>query len=139
MDHKEAKVQKRNIKEDSNDDEEPGIKSPEWTHVKRHNLNISFAVVLDRVFCEKMFYNLEEEIEYFTGELAKVKVFGKSHPIPRQQSAYGDSGLTYKYSGTTVPALAWTPSLGVLRDLVERVAGIRCRTRYKNLQASFMK
>ena len=54
-----------------------------------------------------------------------VKVFGKSHPIPRQQSAYGDPGLTYKYSGTTVPALAWTNSLGQLRDLVERQVGLR--------------
>ena len=50
-----------------------------------------------------MFDKLESEIEYFTGPLAQVKIFGKSHPIPRQQSAYGDPGLTYRYSGTTAP------------------------------------
>ena len=35
------------------------------------------------------------KVEYF-----QVKVFGKLHPIPRRQSAYGDPGVEYKYSGT---------------------------------------
>ena len=121
-DDKEVKLKKLN---EEADEDELGIKCPEWTEVSRDNLNISYAVVLNNVSCQKMFDNLEEEIEYFQGELAMVKVFGKSHPIPRQQSAYGDPGLTYKYSGTTVPALAWTNSLSQLRDLVERLVGLR--------------
>ena len=123
-DDKEVKLKKRN---DEEEDEtvELGIKCPDWTEVSRDNLNISYAVVLNNVECQKMFDDLEKEIEYFQGELAMVKVFGKSHPIPRQQSAYGEPGLTYKYSGTTVPALAWTNSLMQLRDLVERLVGFR--------------
>ena len=62
---------------------------------------------------------------YFTGDLSKVKIFGKVHPIPRKQSAYGDEGLTYKYSGTTVPALPWTPTLSMLRDLIQIKTGIK--------------
>ena len=72
-----------------------------------------------------MFDQLESEIEYFTGHLAQVKIFGKSHQIPRQQSAYGDPGLTYRYSGTTVPAMQWTTTLARLRDLVEEKTGVR--------------
>ena len=120
-DDKGVKLKKLN----DEDEDELGIKCPEWTEVSRDNLNISYAVVLNNVSCQKMFDNLEEEIEYFQGDLAMVKVFGKTHPIPRQQSAYGDPGLTYKYSGTTVPALAWTNSLSQLRDLVERLVGLR--------------
>ena len=118
-----VKIKKRNDEEDET--VELGIKCPKWTEVTRDNLNISYAVVLNNVSCQKMFDNLEEEIEYFQGELAMVKVFGKCHPIPRQQSAYGDPGLSYKYSGTTVPALAWTNSLAQLRDLVQRLVGLR--------------
>ena len=33
-----------------------------------------------------IFSNLEKEIEYLTGELAQVKVFGKVYPIPRKQA-----------------------------------------------------
>ena len=122
-DEKAVKLKKRNDEEDES--VEFGIKCPKWTDVTRDNLNISYAVVLNNSSCQKMFDNLEDEIEYFKGELAMVKVFGKVHPIPRQQSAYGEPGLTYKYSGTTVPALAWTNSLGQLRDLVERLVGVR--------------
>ena len=123
-DDKGVKLKKRN---DEEEDEtvELGIKCPDWTEVSIDNLNISYAVVLNNVECQKMFDDLEKEIEYFQGELAMVKVFGKSHPIPRQQSAYGEPGLTYKYSGTTVPALAWTNSLMQLRDLVEGLVGFR--------------
>ena len=122
-DEKAVKLKKRNDEEDES--VEFGIKCPKWTDVTRDNLNISYAVVLNNASCQKMFDNLEDEIEYFKGELAMVKIFGKVHPIPRQQSAYGEPGLTYKYSGTTVPALAWTNSLGQLRDLVERLVGVR--------------
>ena len=121
--HENEVKKRRNEEED--EDSAFGIKCPRWTHVQRNNLNISFAVVLEELSCEKLFDNLESEIEYFKGELATVKVFGKYHPIPRQQSAYGDEGLTYKYSGTTVPALPWTTSLGQVRDLVGRTVGIR--------------
>ena len=54
-----------------------------------------------------------------------MKVFGKVHPIPRQQSAYGDPGVVYTYSGTKIPALAWTPTLQGLRDSLETIAGVR--------------
>ena len=99
--------------------------SPSWSHITQNNLNISYAEIFEKKVSKTIFGILESEIEYFTGDLAKVKVFGKIYPIPRQQSAYGDCGIKYKYSGTTVPALPWTNCLEKLRDVVEKLAGVR--------------
>ncbi len=43
-------------------------------------------------------------------------------PIPRQQSAYGDPGTRYVFSGTSVEARAWIPVLEELRARVEPLA-----------------
>ena len=96
-----------------------------WTHINENNLNISYAVILTSDECKDIFAKLEEELEYYSGSLAQVKIFGKTHPIPRQQSAYGDQGITYRYSGITLPAKTWTTTLSRLRDLVEKKTGVR--------------
>jgi alkylated DNA repair dioxygenase AlkB len=91
--------------------------------VERDGLNICHAVVLDPGECGEAFRQLEREVEYLTGELARVRVFGKVHDIPRQHAAYGDEGVRYRYSGTTVAARPWTPTLARLKALVEQEAG----------------
>lgn len=58
-----------------------------------------------------------------SGEEAKVHVFGKLHNIPRKQVTYGDSGLTYTYSGITRLAHPWTPILEYIRDAVTKTTG----------------
>ena len=77
------------------------------------------------------------QVEYLTGSLAQVKVFGKVHNIPRclkdisdvlngafrQHAAYRDDGLKYKYSGVTVAAKPWTPALKHLKEIVEKHSG----------------
>ncbi|XP_022110522.1 DNA oxidative demethylase ALKBH2-like [Acanthaster planci] len=73
----------------------------------------------------ELFDACERELEYFTGDLTRVQVYGKWHSIPRKQVAHGDSGLTYKYSGVTVPAKPWTPLLQRIRDRIEEVTGQR--------------
>ena len=82
------------------------------------------------------------QVEYLTGSLAQVKVFGKVHNIPRclkdisnvlnvhfpvyrQHAAYGDDGLKYKYSGVTVAAKPWTPALKQLKEIVEKHSGFK--------------
>ena len=37
--------------------------------------------------------------------------------------AFGDDGLTYKYSNNVVPALSWTPLLRKIKDDVEAASG----------------
>lgn len=41
----------------------------------------------------------------------------------RQHAAYGDPGVTYRYSGVTLEARAWTPALARLRQVVEDATG----------------
>lgn len=48
-----------------------------------------------------------------------VKLMGRVCPIPRQQAAFGDPGLSYTFSGVTLPASPWTPTLLKLKDSVE--------------------
>ncbi|XP_071941531.1 uncharacterized protein [Antedon mediterranea] len=87
------------------------------------NLDCDYLQLLDKGAADTLFKKCEEEIDYFTGDLAKVKVYGKWFNIPRKQVSFGDSGLTYKYSGNTVPALPWPPFLKDLRDLLKSVTG----------------
>jgi hypothetical protein len=47
--------------------------------------------------CQNLFTRLEEEVVYFTGQLATVKVFGKIHNVPRKQS--GESSLIHWSAG----------------------------------------
>ena len=100
-------------------------KETSWTHINENDLNISYAVILSSEECKDIFIKLEDEIEYYSGSLAQVKIFGKTHPIPRQQSAYGDQGITYRYSGITLPAKTWTTTLARIRDLVEKETGVK--------------
>lgn len=51
---------------------------------------------------------------------SELKIMGKVHKIPRKQAAFGDSGLSYHFSGVTVPAHTWIPVLERIRNrLVE--------------------
>jgi alkylated DNA repair dioxygenase AlkB len=45
-------------------------------------------------------------------------LFGKWINIPRKQTAFGDSGTTYTFSGNTVPAREWPPFLLAVRERV---------------------
>lgn len=47
-----------------------------------------------------------------------IVVFGKEVRLPREQTAYGDSGLSYRYSGKTLHCLEWTPTLRKIKDYI---------------------
>ena len=116
---------RENISNGNHQNDYKVLSDTSWTTVNHDNLNINYAVIFNKKTCQQIFRDLEDEIEYFTGELAEVKVFGKTYPIPRKQSAYGDEGVQYKYSGTTVPALPWSPALLRLRSCLEQETGVR--------------
>lgn len=44
-------------------------------------------------------------------------------PIPRLQTAYGDPGTSYRFSGITVHARPWIPILLELKEILERRSG----------------
>lgn len=112
------------------------LKKPELNATQEKGLNIEYGPFLDMDLSGRIFTWLELNAQYYTGELSKVKVYGKWHDIPRQQVAYGDAGLFYKFSGNSIPALPWDPVLKDLRDRLCQLLDIELNfvlvNRYKN-------
>lgn len=68
---------------------------------------------------------------YFNRLMAAVKwqqdqitVFGKTYSVPRLQSLYGDDGVSYIYSGMTLPAHPWNEELTEIKERVEAATGV---------------
>lgn len=51
----------------------------------------------------------------------EVVIYGKHIITARKVAWYGDSDFSYTYSGTTKQALVWTPELGALKSIVEKL------------------
>ncbi|XP_060238569.1 DNA oxidative demethylase ALKBH2 isoform X2 [Meriones unguiculatus] len=99
------------------------LPSPSWQRLRAEGLNCDYTVLFGRAEADEIFRELEQEVEYFTGALAKVQVFGKWHSVPRKQAAYGDAGLSYTFSGLTLTPKPWIPVLERIRDRVCRATG----------------
>ncbi|XP_077622087.1 DNA oxidative demethylase ALKBH2 [Crocuta crocuta] len=96
---------------------------PGWQHIRAEGLSCDYTVLFGKAEADKIFQELEREVEYFTGALARVQVFGKWHPVPRKQATYGSAGLTYTFSGLTLSPKPWIPVLERIRDRVSAVTG----------------
>ena len=98
------------------------------------NMNVRYAVIFSKKMSNEIYKILEEEVNYTLESF--VKLFGKLIKIPRQQQAYGDTGLTYSFSGVTVKAVEWIPVLKALKRIVERLCQCEFNfvlvNRYKN-------
>lgn len=86
--------------------------------ILREGLDLDYIAFFGRRTANYIFQRLESEVEYFTGDLLKIRVYGKWHKIPRKQVSYGDPGMSYAFSGSRLPAKPWTPLLEHLRGLV---------------------
>ena len=74
-----------------------------------------------KVDADSIFQQLESQLQtYFTSSRQSVKMAGRVLQIPRRQTAFGDRGLSYTFSGITMQANPWTPLVSALRDHVER-------------------
>lgn len=59
-------------------------------------------------------------------EKGQIKMFSKTYPVPRLQYFCGDEGIKeYKYSRQIYPIDPWIPEVEALRNLVERITGIK--------------
>src|SRR5450432_3491112 len=54
-----------------------------------------------------LFDYCERSFTYYDDDAARVLVYGKWRQIPRRQTAFGNAGLTYRFSGAHVPARPW--------------------------------
>ena len=52
----------------------------------------------------------------------EIKMFGKTIPLPRLTSWYGDKGKGYTYSGITSQPNEWNKGLSYIREQVEKIA-----------------
>jgi alkylated DNA repair dioxygenase AlkB len=64
-------------------------------------------------------------VEFNSEEESKVRQpFSRDKiAIPRRQTAYGDVGTFYKFTGCVVPARPWIPLLSTLRELLSERTG----------------
>lgn len=57
-----------------------------WKNINAENLNLTYVSnFLSDKESHDLFLRLEQEITYLSGDLARVRVFGKWHNLPRQQ------------------------------------------------------
>ncbi|GFR28028.1 DNA oxidative demethylase ALKBH2 [Trichonephila clavata] len=97
----------------------------EWKIITDSGLNLKYAKIFSNTTSKYVFERLENEVEYFSGDLLKVCVYGSWHDIPRKQVSFGDEGLSYKFSGTCLPSKPWKncPIVLDLKECVESVTG----------------
>lgn len=50
-----------------------------------------------------------------------IRVFGKTHPIPRLQVFQGEAGLCYRYSHLSLTSQPWHPQVEALRTRLQQV------------------
>lgn len=61
-------------------------KSIVWRKISKEGLDLDFTPnFLSKPEANSLLDWFEKNIEYFSGDLARVKVFGKWHNIPRKQ------------------------------------------------------
>ena len=73
------------------------------------------------------FFNEEECISYMESLKNKIKwnqdyikMFGKTHPVPRLTAWYGDKNKTYTYSGISMTSKTWINELLEIKKKVEQ-------------------
>lgn len=101
------------------------LQSLQWQKINGENLDLDY--------CQKfltanegttLMEYMENNVQYLDSKLSQVKVFGRYHSIPRQQVAFGDKGVCYKFSGTVVPAQPWPHPLLQLKDKICAAKGV---------------
>ncbi|NXU53663.1 ALKB2 demethylase, partial [Turnix velox] len=102
---------------------EPSPDRPSCREIRAEGLSCDYRILFSKAEADEIFQRLEEEVEYFEGEMTKLQVFGKWHDIPRKQVTYGDPELTYTYSGVTFSPKPWIPVLNHIRERVTSDTG----------------
>lgn len=89
---------------------------PESVDINNNKLSLHYYPgYLNEDRCEHLIDRLTD-LTY--DDNSQVFVYGKWMRIPRKQTAFGDTGISYRFSGTEVPARAWTP---FLQDLANEI------------------
>ena len=96
-------------------------------------LNIQYTRNFLNTHDSKKYFKLfEKYIKYNSAEESKVLIRGQYIDIPRTQTAYGDPGTYYKFSGNVVKAKNWLEKgliESILQDIVHKLE-IYCGTKF---------
>ena len=95
------------------------------------NINVHYyGDFIDEKTADYFFELAEKNMVYNSAEESKVFIFGKYYKIPRKQVAYGEKGITYKFSGNVVSTIDWNNEndeickyLRYFRDKIKRITG----------------
>ena len=95
-----------------------------WKSIEgRPKLCVRYTRLFQPNEARDIFQQLEKEVDYLSPEESQISVFGKVHNIPRLQAAFGDAGVSYTFSNTTIAAKPWTFLLKSIKECVEAAAG----------------
>lgn len=114
------------------------------TLIRTKNQNIEqqiFAdgtIVYHRLFLSSekanlFFEKLREEVNW---QQQQLRIFGKTHDIPRLTAFYGENGLGYSYSCVKHDATPWHPTLLEMKEQVEAEASCTFNVALLNLYRS---
>ena len=94
-------------------------------HRPKLGLNVDYYPrFFNRRDSDSLLKQLEAQLKpYYAASKNEVRVYGTVHKIPRKQTAFGDHGLSYTFSGTTVPANPWIPLMSDIRTCVQSALG----------------
>ncbi len=101
--------------------------NPKCIHYSKPDFGLKvdyYPKFLKPAVAREIFKQLEKElVPYLERSQNQVKIMGKVHKIPRKQAAFGDVGLSYNFSGVSVPAHPWISPLNEIRDTVMETLG----------------
>lgn len=66
-------------------------------------------------------------------EAGLIKIFGKTHQIPRLQAWYADDGINYKYSGKKLQRHDWNNTLLEIKKIIESITSFKFNSVLANL------
>ncbi|XP_067934078.1 DNA oxidative demethylase ALKBH2-like [Watersipora subatra] len=92
-------------------------------HFSANQLSCCYGLLYSRSEADLLLSECESKFKYLSKEQSRVKVYGKWHDIPRQQCAYGDPDISYKFSGAMVSSQPWPEFLSIVRDKVSALCG----------------
>lgn len=92
------------------------------------------------VFYLSDFFTIEESKQFYSALLQKIdwqqdkiKIFGKTHDVPRLTALYGNADKPYTYSGITMKPTAWLPELLEIKNKIEKIVMANFTTVLLNL------
>ena len=101
--------------------------NPQCIHYTKSDLGLNvdyYPKFFKQSVARDMFRELEKQLKpYLEKSQNTVKIMGKVQKIPRKQAAFGDSGLSYNFSGVSVPANPWIAPLKEICAALSEVLG----------------